>query len=72
MYRSQLQYLIRWTGYDPLRWEPTNFVDGLQWGRFTNGIQRSQDLCKKSLEDLGCEEGILSRLRLRVMVVNGI
>jgi hypothetical protein len=22
MYRSQLQYLIRWTGYDSLTWEP--------------------------------------------------
>jgi len=30
MYRSQLQYLIRWTGYDSLTREPAKFVDGLQ------------------------------------------
>jgi len=30
MYRSQLQYLIRWTGYDSLTWEPVKFVDGLE------------------------------------------
>jgi len=30
MYRNQLQYLIRWTGYDCLTWEPTKFVDSLQ------------------------------------------
>jgi hypothetical protein len=30
MYRSQLQYLIRWTGYDSLTWEPAKFVNGLQ------------------------------------------
>jgi len=30
MYRNQLQYLIRWTGYDSVRWEPATFVDGLQ------------------------------------------
>jgi hypothetical protein len=30
MYRNQLQYLIRWTGYHSLHWEPAKFVDGLQ------------------------------------------
>ena len=30
IYRNQLQYLIRWTGYDSLTWEPAKFVDGLQ------------------------------------------
>ena len=30
VYRSQLQYLIRWMGYDSLTWEPAKFVDGLQ------------------------------------------
>jgi hypothetical protein len=30
MYRNQLQYLIRWTGYDSLTWEPVKFVNGLQ------------------------------------------
>ena len=30
VYRSQLQYLVRWTGYDSLTWEPAKFVDGLQ------------------------------------------
>jgi len=30
VYRSQLQYLIRWTGYDCLTWEPAKFVNGLQ------------------------------------------
>jgi hypothetical protein len=30
IYRNQLQYLIRWTGYDTLTWEPAKFVDGLQ------------------------------------------
>lgn len=28
--RNQLQYLIRWTGYDSLRWKPARLVDGLQ------------------------------------------
>ena len=30
MYRNQLQYLIRWTGYDQVTWEPAIDVDGLQ------------------------------------------
>jgi len=30
IYRNQLQYLIRWTGYDSLTWEPAMFVDGFQ------------------------------------------
>jgi len=30
MDRNQLQYLIRWTGYDSLTWEPAKFVDRLQ------------------------------------------
>jgi len=30
MYGSQLQHLIRWTGYESLMWEPAKFVDGLQ------------------------------------------
>jgi len=30
IYRNQLQYLIQWTGYDSLPWEPAKFVDGLQ------------------------------------------
>jgi len=30
MYQNQLQYLIRWMGYDSLTWEPKKFVDGLQ------------------------------------------
>jgi len=30
LYRSQLQYLIRWMGYNSLTWEPAKFVDGLQ------------------------------------------
>ena len=30
VYRNQLQYLIRWMGYDSLTWEPAKFVDGLQ------------------------------------------
>jgi hypothetical protein len=30
MYHSQLQYFIRWTRYDSLRWEPAKFMDGLQ------------------------------------------
>ena len=29
MYGSQLQYLIQWTGYDSLTWEPAKFLDGL-------------------------------------------
>jgi hypothetical protein len=29
VYRNQLQYLIRWTGYDSLTCEPAKFVDGL-------------------------------------------
>ena len=30
VYWNQLQYLIRWTGYDSLTWEPAKFVTGLQ------------------------------------------
>jgi hypothetical protein len=30
MYQNQCQYLIRWTGYDSLTWEPAKFVDELQ------------------------------------------
>jgi hypothetical protein len=30
VYRSQLQYLIRWTGYDQMTWEPAREIDGLQ------------------------------------------
>ena len=30
VYWNQLQYLIRWRGYDSLRWEPANFVNVLQ------------------------------------------
>jgi len=30
VYRNQSQYLIRWTGYDFLTWDPARFVDGLQ------------------------------------------
>jgi hypothetical protein len=30
IYRNQLQYVIRWTGYDSLTWEHSKFVDGLQ------------------------------------------
>jgi hypothetical protein len=30
MYRNQLQYLIRWTGYEQMTWEPVKDVDGLQ------------------------------------------
>jgi len=30
VYRNQLQYLIQWTGYDFLTWEPAKFVNGLQ------------------------------------------
>jgi len=30
VYRNQLQYLIQWTGYDSLTWEPAKFGAGLQ------------------------------------------
>jgi len=30
VYRNQLQYFIRWTGYNSLTWESAKFVDGLQ------------------------------------------
>jgi hypothetical protein len=30
MYRNQLQYLVRWTGYDQMTWEPAKDVSGLQ------------------------------------------
>jgi len=30
MYRNQLQYLVRWTGYDQVTWEPARDIDGLQ------------------------------------------
>jgi len=30
IYRNQLPYLVRLTGYDSLTWEPAKFVDGLQ------------------------------------------
>jgi len=30
MYRNKLEYLVRWTGYDSLKWEAAKFVDGVQ------------------------------------------
>jgi predicted GH43/DUF377 family glycosyl hydrolase len=30
VYRNQLQYLVRSTGYDSLTWKPAQFVDALQ------------------------------------------
>ena len=30
MYRNQLQYLVRWTGYNQMTWEPARDVNGLQ------------------------------------------
>lgn len=30
VYRNQLQYLVRWTGYDQTTWEPARDIDGLQ------------------------------------------
>jgi hypothetical protein len=30
VYRNQLQYLVRWTGYDQMTWEPAKDVNGLQ------------------------------------------
>jgi len=30
VYRNQLQYLVRWTGYGTLSCDPAKFVDGLQ------------------------------------------
>ena len=40
MYRNQLQYLIQWTGYDSLTWDPAKFVDGLQAVGVTGGVGR--------------------------------
>jgi hypothetical protein len=30
VYRNQLQYLVRWTGYDQMAWEPARDIDGLE------------------------------------------
>jgi len=30
VYRNQLQYLARWTGYDQMTWEQAKHIDGLQ------------------------------------------
>jgi hypothetical protein len=30
VYRNQLQYLVQWTGYDQMTWEPARDIDGLQ------------------------------------------
>jgi hypothetical protein len=30
VYRNQLQYLVRWTGYNQITWEPARDVDRLQ------------------------------------------
>jgi hypothetical protein len=30
IYRNQLQYLVRWTGYDQTTWEPERDISGLQ------------------------------------------
>jgi len=30
LYRNQLQYLVRWTGYDQMTWEPAKDINGLQ------------------------------------------
>ena len=30
VYRNQLQYLVWWTGYDQMTWEPARDIDRLQ------------------------------------------
>jgi hypothetical protein len=30
VYWNQLQYLVRWTGYDQMTWEPATDIDGLE------------------------------------------
>jgi hypothetical protein len=30
MYQNQLQYLVRWTAYDQMTWEPARDIDGLR------------------------------------------
>jgi len=50
VYRNQLQYLVRWTGYDSLTWEPTKFVDGLQAvGEFHQRYPRKPEPLENSL-----------------------
>jgi len=43
MYRNQLQYLVRWTGYDSLTWEPAKIVDRLQAVREFHRRYRQKD-----------------------------
>jgi len=46
MYRNQLQYLVRWTGYDSVTWEPAKCVDGLQpLGEFHQCYPMKPGLC---------------------------
>jgi len=58
MHRNQLQYLIRWTGYDSLRWEPVTFLDGLQAvGEFHLLYPRKPGLLRVFLGEPRTQEG---------------
>jgi len=62
MYRNQLQYLIRWTGYDSLTWEPAKFGDGLQAiGEFHQRYPRKPGPLGVVLGGPRTQGGILSR-----------
>jgi len=58
VYRNQRQYLVRWTGYNSLTWEPAKFLTGYkQWRSFINDTPRSLDQWKMLSEDLELKGG---------------
>jgi len=62
VYWNQLQYLIRWTGYDSLTLEPAKFVDGLQAvEEFHQWYPVKPGPLDNVSEDLEPKGGILSR-----------
>ena len=69
VYRNQLQYLIRWMGYDSLRWEPAKIVDGLDAvGEFHPGYPRKPGPLENVLRGLQTQGGhtvtVLDRIEI--------
>jgi predicted GH43/DUF377 family glycosyl hydrolase len=75
IYRNQLQYLVRWTGYDSLTWRQRSLLTGCkQWENSINDIQGNPDQWTMLAEDLEPKGGILSRrwkVRTYLEIVGG-
>jgi predicted GH43/DUF377 family glycosyl hydrolase len=62
VYRNQLQYLIRWTGYDQMTWEPARDVNRFQaLDVFHKKYPQKPRPLERFSEDLDARGGILLR-----------